>query len=202
MTDGSGLVSGERLAAVSGIVRYPEHVRAGPQTVDCSRHDRRMTSHTRVNLRELTDANRAELLALRVAPGQERFVGSVAGALEDAAAYPLANPWHRGVYADDEPVGFVMLSWDCVPRPPEIIGPWFLWKLLIDEGHQHHGYGREVVRLVADLVRSGGAEELLTSHFPGLEGGPGPFYERLGFVPTGDLDAAGEIILRLDLRNR
>jgi GNAT superfamily N-acetyltransferase len=131
-----------------------------------------------VNLRELTDANRAELLALRVAPGQERFVGSVAGALEDAAAYPLANPWYRGVYAGEEPVGFVMLSWDCVPRPPEIIGPWFLWKLLIDEGHQHHGYGRDVVRLVADLVRSGGAEELLTSHVPDLEGGPGPFYER------------------------
>jgi diamine N-acetyltransferase len=59
-----------------------------------------------------------------------------------------------------------------------------------------------VVRLVADLVRSAGAEELLTSYGPDLEGGPGPFYERLGFVPTGDLDAAGEIILRLDLRNR
>jgi hypothetical protein len=114
-----------------------------------------MSRHARVNLRELTDANRDELLALRVAPGQVRFVGSVVGALEDAAAYPHANPWYRGVYADDEPVGFVMLSWDCVSRPPEIIGPWFLWKLLIDEGHQHNGYGRDVVRLVADLYRNG-----------------------------------------------
>ncbi len=91
-----------------------------------------------------------------------------------------------------------MLSWNCVPQPPEIIGPWFLWKLLIDERHQRHGYGREVVRLVADLVRGEGGDELLTSHVPGGEGGPGPFYARLGFVPTGELDPEGEIILRLD----
>ncbi len=58
---------------------------------------------------------------------------SVAESLEDAEACPHANPWYRAVYVDDEHVGFVMLSWDCVPRPPEIIGPWFLWKLLIDE---------------------------------------------------------------------
>lgn len=89
-----------------------------------------------------------------------------------------------------------------MPRPPEIIGPWFLWKLLIDERHRHHGCGREVVGLVADLVRAAGAEKLLTSHLPDSEGGPGPFWARLGFVPTGDLDAAGEIILRLDLRSR
>lgn len=64
-----------------------------------------------------------------------------------------------------------------------------------------HGYGRDVVRLVADLVRAAG-EELLTSHVPDPEAGPGPFYARLGFVPTGDLDEEGEIILRLDLRDQ
>jgi len=45
----------------------------------------------------------------------------------------------------DEPVGFVMLSWNCVPDPPEVFGPWFLWRLLIDARHQRHGYGRDVV---------------------------------------------------------
>jgi GNAT superfamily N-acetyltransferase len=95
-----------------------------------------------------------------------------------------------------------MLTWNCVPQPPEIIGPWFLWKLLIDERHQHQGYGREVMRQVVELVRAAGGDELLTSHVPEIEGGPGPFYERLGFVPTGECDEAGEIVLRLDLRNR
>jgi len=159
-------------------------------------------SHERVTLRELTHANRDEVLALGVARGQERFVGSVAGSLADAEAYPQVNPWYRAVYAGDEPVGFVMLSWDCVPQPPEIIGPWFLWKLLIDERHQQHGYGSEVVRRVADLVRAAGGDELLTSHVVGGEGGPGPFFERLDFVPTGEFDSEGEIIVSLDLRSR
>jgi GNAT superfamily N-acetyltransferase len=149
-------------------------------------------------LRELTAANRDEVLALRLAPGQDRFVSTVADSLEEAEAYPQANPWYRAVYAGDEPVGFVMLSWDCVPRPPEIIGPWFLWKLLIDERHQHRGYGRDVVHLVADLVRQQGAHELFSSYVTG-ESSPGPFYARLGFVETGDLDPAGEVIIRLDL---
>ena len=156
----------------------------------------------RLTFRELTEANRDEVLALRVAPGQENFVSDVASSLEQAASYPEAKPWYRAVYAGDEPVGFVMLSWDCVPRPPEIIGPWFLWKLLIDERHQRRGYGRETVGQVADLVRSEGADELLTSYVPEGDGGPGPFYERLGFVPTGAVDGDGEIILRLDLRHR
>jgi diamine N-acetyltransferase len=127
-----------------------------------------------VTLAEITDRNRAAVLALRVAPGQERFVGSVRRALAKAAEYPDAKPWYRAVCADGEPVGFVMVSWDVVPQPPQIIGPWFLWKLLIDERQQGHGYGAQ-------------------------DGGPAGFYERLGFVPAGQLDTDGEVIVRLML---
>jgi len=151
-----------------------------------------------VTLREITDGNREAVLALRVAPGQERFVSSVRGAIREAAEYPHAKPWYRAVYAGDEPVGFVMLSWNVEPQPPEIIGPWFLWKLLIDERHQGRGYGFEVVRQIAELVRSEGATELLTSYVP-ENGGPAGFYERLGFAPTGGLDPDGEVIMRLVL---
>ena len=138
------------------------------------------------------------MLALGVPPEQERFVGSVRDALADAAAYPHAMPWYRAVYAGDEPVGFVMLSWNVPPAPPEIIGPWFLWKIVIDRRHQGRGYGAATVRLVADLVRAEGATELLTSYVA-EEGGPAGFYERLGFTPTGDLDDSGEVIVRLPL---
>jgi GNAT superfamily N-acetyltransferase len=151
-----------------------------------------------VTLGEITDGNREAVLALRVSPEQERFVGSVREALEDAAGYPQAKPWYRAVYAGDEPVGFVMVSWNVTPQPPEIIGPWFLWKLLIDERHQGRGYGVEVVRQVAELVRAEGATELLTSYVP-EDGGPAGFYERLGFVPTGERDVNGEVIVRLVL---
>ena len=148
-----------------------------------------------VTLREITEDNDQSVLALRCTPDQERFVTSVASSLAEAAEYPHANPWFRAVYTNDRPVGFVMLSWDVEPQPPEIIGPWFLWKLLIDHRHQRKGYGREVVEQIVELVRGQGAEELLTSHVPG-EGGPAGFYARLGFVPTGELDPDGEIILR------
>ena len=91
-----------------------------------------------------------------------------------------------------------MLSWDVTPEPPRIIGPWFLWKILIDERHQGRGYGREAVRLVAEIVRSNGATELLTSCAPGPEG-PDAFYCRLGFIPTGEFDENGETILAMKL---
>ncbi len=148
-----------------------------------------------ITLREITEDNAEAVLALRLAPGQERFVTSVSDSLTEADEYPQGNPWFRAVYADGVPVGFVMLSWDVEPQPPEINGPWFLWKLLIDHRHQGKGYGREVVRQVLGIVRAEGATELLTSHVPG-EGGPAGFYARLGFVPTGALDPDGEIILR------
>lgn len=151
-----------------------------------------------VTLREITDENRETVLALRVAPEQERFVSSVRYAIREAAENPHAKPWYRAVYAGDQPVGFVMLSWNVEPQPPEINGPWFLWKLLIDERHQGRGYGFEVVRQIAELVCSEGATELLTSYVPG-NGGPAGFYERLGFAPTGELDPDGEVIMRLAL---
>ena len=151
-----------------------------------------------VTLRELTDGTLGPVLALRVAPTQERFVGTVARALQEAHETPEGKPWYRAVYADDKPVGFVMLSWNVTPDPPRIIGPWFLWKILIDERHQGRGYGREAVRLVADIVGANGAAELLTSCLPGADG-PEPFYRHLGFAPTGEHDEKGEVILALPL---
>jgi diamine N-acetyltransferase len=154
-----------------------------------------------VTLQEITDENRGAVLALRVAPGQERFVSSVRDSIAEAAEYPHANPWYRAVFASGElagPVGFVMVSWNCQPQPPEIMGPWFLWKLLIDERYQGRGYGAAVVRQIAELVRAEGAVELLTSYVP-EDGGPAGFYQRLGFVPTGELDENGEVTARLAL---
>jgi diamine N-acetyltransferase len=151
-----------------------------------------------VTLREVTDENRRAVLAARVAPAQRRFVGTVADALLDAQEIPEGKPWYRAIYADDQPVGFLMLSWNVTPEPPRIIGPWFLWKLLVDDRHQRRGYGREAVRLVSDIVCANGAAELLTSCVPGDEG-PERFYRRIGFRPTGELDENAEIILALDL---
>jgi GNAT superfamily N-acetyltransferase len=152
-----------------------------------------------IELREITDANRDEVVALHAGPAEGVFVSSVADSIEEAAETPEGSPWYRAVYLEGEPVGFVMLSWDVTPDPPDIIGPWFLWKLIVDERHQGGGIGRAIVERVIELIRAEGATELLTSHVV-APGGPDGFYERLGFVPTGAFDPSGERILRLDLR--
>ncbi len=153
-----------------------------------------------ITLREIIDANAEAVLALRTTSEQEQFVSGVRHSLVEAEETPEGKPWFRAVYDDEQPVGFVMLSWDCETVPPDINGPWFLWKLLIDHRFQGRGHGREVVRQVVDVVRAEGATELLTSHVPG-EGGPAGFYARLGFVPRGDVDSQGEIIMRLPLQD-
>lgn len=150
-----------------------------------------------VRLAEITDENRDAVCALRVHPGQERFVASVAKSLEDAATTPEAAPWYRAVYVGDGPVAFVMLSWDVPPGRPGVLGPYYLWRLLVDGRHQGRGIGRAVLAEVVSLVRADGATELLTSHQPG-DDGPGAFYRKFGFVPTGEIDD-GEPVLRLDL---
>ena len=63
-----------------------------------------------VRLAEITDDNRDAVCALRVSPGQERFVASVVKSLADAASTPEGEPWYRAIYAADEPVGFLMLT--------------------------------------------------------------------------------------------
>lgn len=151
-----------------------------------------------VVLVEIDDANIDAVLSVNLAPGQEQFVTTVRQSLDEAVAWSHANPWYRAVYVGGELVGFVMLSWNVEPQPPDIVGPWFLWKLIIDASHQGLGYGAQVVRLVADLVRREGGTDLLTSYVEG-PGGPAGFYARLGFEPTGEVDPEGEIIMRLPL---
>jgi diamine N-acetyltransferase len=153
-----------------------------------------------VSLREITDQNQEAVVALRIAASQEGYVSSVEDSLAEARDTPEGNPWYRAIYAGDQPVGFVMLSWNVTPDPPRIIGPWFLWKLLIDERYQGRGYGREAVRLVAGIARDQGASELLSSYVPG-ERSPESFYRQIGFVPTGEQDEKGETVIALRLRD-
>ena len=152
----------------------------------------------KVEFREITDATREQVLAIHAGRAEGRYVSSVAGSLAEAEAHPEGKPWYRSIHVGDEPVGFVMLSWNLVPCPPGLRGPWFLWKLIVDEPLQGRGIGRAAVEEVVRLILGEGATELITSHGEG-EGSPAGFYERLGFEPTGEYDEDGERIMRLDL---
>src|SRR4029450_11141693 len=104
-----------------------------------------------IALRPATDEESAALEALRVAPEQLDFVGSVAGALLEAEEEPDGRAIQFGLYDDDTLVGFVMLS-DEVGNPSYVAH--YLWKLLIDERFQRRGYGTAALDIVAEYFRS------------------------------------------------
>ena len=144
-----------------------------------------------VTLREITRETLGAVLALKVAPEQERFVANNAVSIAQAHFYPDVA-WFRAVYADETPVGFIMLEDN--PSKPE----YFLWRFMMDARYQRYGFGRRAIELLVEHVRTRpGATELFTSCVPG-EGSPGPFYERLGFVYTGREDD-GELVMRREV---
>lgn len=150
-----------------------------------------VTRDARVSLREVTKENLRTILKLKVHPEQEQFVAP--NAVSVAQAYfDREVAWFRAIYADDTPVGFLMLYDD--PHEPE----YFLWRFMIDARYQKLGFGWRALELLVDYVRSRpGASWLGTSCVP-EEGGPGPFYERFGFRYTGEEDE-GELVMRLEL---
>ena len=150
------------------------------------------TAEARVTLREVTRENLREVLLLEVAPEQKRFVASNAISIAQAHFYPEVA-WFRAIYADETPVGFLMLEDGAGAQ--EV----FLWRFMIDRRFQRHGFGRRAIELVLEHVRARpGTSALTLSHVPG-DGSPGPFYQLLGFVHTGEKDPDGELMMRRGL---
>ena len=147
-------------------------------------------SEATVTLREITADTVRSICALEVAPEQKGYVAPNAVSIAQAHFEPKA--WFRAVYADETPVGFVMLHVD--PEQNE----YFLWRFMVAADHQGQGYGRRALDLVVDFVRSQpGATTLGSSFVPG-EAGPRAFYLRYGFEETGEVDG-DEHVIRLTL---
>lgn len=142
-----------------------------------------------ITLREITRDDLDAMLALEVAPHQQGFVGSVAKSIAQAHYYP-ESAWYRGVYAGDTPIGFVMLALEA-GRPP------YLWRFIIDARFQRRGLGRLAMERILEAARAlrPGDSEIRLSHVEG-EGHPGPFYERLGFAYTGEIDDGERVMWR------
>lgn len=144
----------------------------------------------RITLKQIRSRNLGAVLNLDVDDDQKSLVASNARSI--AQAHYSKNAWYRAIYAEDEPVGFVMLYID--KDKPE----YFLWRLMVGHQYQGKGYGFRAMEMVIDFVRTlPNAKELFTSFVP-KKGNPAPFYRKLGFVETGDV-MEGERVMRLDL---
>lgn len=147
-----------------------------------------VTKDAVVSLREVTKDNLSDVLRLKVKPEQEKFVAN--NAVSISQAHFEEKAWFRAIYADETPVGFLMLYDD-----PET-NDYFLWRFMVDARYQGLGYGRKALEALIDYVRAlPGATELLLSYVP-EEGNPEPFYRSLGFVTTGEVHD-GENVMKI-----
>jgi diamine N-acetyltransferase len=129
-------------------------------------------------------------------------------ALSIAQAYFEPKAWFRAIYADEVPVGFVMLydnpgeadadsgaeTKDNNDNGPE----YFLWRFMIAEPHHGKGFGRQAIQHLVEYVKTRpGATVLETSCVQG-PGSPECFYRSVGFERSGQMHG-DEVGLSLEL---
>jgi diamine N-acetyltransferase len=149
-----------------------------------------ISPNSAVSLREVTAETVRAICRLEVTEEQKHFVAP--NAVSIAQAYFEPKAWFRAIYADDTPVGFMMIYDD--PDETE----YFLWRFMIDEHYQKMGFGKRSLDLLIEYVRSRpGACELRVSCHPG-EDGPEPFYRKYGFALTGRM-LGNEAEMRIEL---
>ena len=156
----------------------------------------------RVQLRDIVSSgDRAAVMGLRRGPGQDQYLNSMeaifAEADEEQRAMP--HPWAVHDAQTGVLVGFAMISDDIrQPMDDDLVGPYYLWKLLIDLRFQRRGYGAATLDVVVDYLRTRpGADVFYTSCADG-PGSPRGFYLRYGFADTGRI-MWDENLLALDL---
>lgn len=143
-----------------------------------------------ITLREVTKDTVVAVCRLQVAAEQREYVDDNAVSIAEANFEPKA--WFRAIYADETPVGFIMLYDD--PDTPE----YYLWRLMIAAAHQGKGFGQCAIALLVTYVRTRpAARELLVDYHPGPHS-PREFYLKQGFRDTGRIEG-GEVVLSLPL---
>lgn len=141
---------------------------------------------SRITLREVTKEIVADVCRLSPKDEQKQFVATNAQSIAEAYFEP-DYAWFRAIYANDTPVGFVMLGID----PKKDFA--FLWRFMIDKKYQKLGFGRQALELVLEHLRSQShVSRVVTSYHKG-QGDPSGFYKQLGFEEVDDKEDWGEL---------
>ena len=154
-----------------------------------------------MELVEVDSDNADTWAALKTHYSQEEYVAPMLRTYRDAL-FPesvdgvVTVPWMRGISADGTPAGFLMAT-STYGRHD---GCWYLWRLLIDRMHQRRGIGGRAMALLGRRVAARKACRGCSRRAVRGPGSPRPFYDRLGFEPTGGVvdDHETELVLELD----
>ena len=150
--------------------------------------DSSVPSPIRVTLRIIDSRNVREICELSVAPEQSVFVAS--NAVSIAQASVCANTWCRAIYADEKPVGLLMVA-------EEELGRYYLWRFMIAANQQRRGFGGQAIEaLIDELGSRPGARDIYLTYVP-LVGSGRAFYIAHGFQDTGESRGTDRILRRL-----
>lgn len=143
-----------------------------------------INSAAEVSLRRITAQTVSDICDLSETLSEAQRNKVADNAMSIAEAHFSENAWFRAVYADDTPIGFIMLhigsDYDVIDCPGA-----FLWRFMIARPFQRMGFGEKAIALVVREMKARGFTELFTSYGLG-EASPEGFYRRLGFAATGE----------------
>lgn len=133
-----------------------------------------------ISFKEITKENWWQVAKLKVKKHQEDQVDNNAVSIAQFQFYEDA--WMRGVYVEDKPVGFVMLSIEADKNEFDV------WKFMIDQNEQGKGYGKAALIKAVEYIKQNHprAKEVGLSYVPKENDGADGFYKKVGFIDTGE----------------
>lgn len=140
-----------------------------------------------LELKELDGSSFYPITLLEVFDNQKECVAS--NSFSMAQAYFHENAWFRGIYVNDEAVGFVMLKLDHEKSE------YYLWRFMIDKNHQGKGYGKVALNKIVDFLKQFPEAKILKSSVDMGKASPLKFYLNYGFEETDDWDDGEKVIL-------
>lgn len=148
-----------------------------------------------ITIRKVDQKNVWKLIRLKVNEDQEDFVAtnteSIIEAYTTVAANGTALPF--GIYAEDEPVGFLMIGYGDLPddeNPSIAKDNYCIWRLMIDKSFQGKGYARQAMLLALEYIRTfpcGPAKCCWLSYEPENTAAAN-LYHQFGFIENGETD--------------
>jgi diamine N-acetyltransferase len=155
-----------------------------------------------IELRKITEDNFSECIKLQPKEEQKNYVASNISSLAEAYVALTNNeciPMPYAIYDNGIMVGFIMLSYNEADENNNENTYW-VWRLMIDKGHQAKGYGKEAMLKALELIRNfphGKASIVYLSYEPENTVAKA-LYKSLGFLETGKIEE-GELVAKLVL---
>ena len=157
-----------------------------------------------ITLRKITLENRRAIFNLEVSEDQRRFVASNLSSV--ASCYVLAtnggHPFPFAIYTDEQPVGFVMITYNITGYELPTIADesYCILRLMIDKQYQNRGYGRKAMKKILEFIRTfpAGPAHYCWISYKNDNVAAKKLYESFGFLDNGEI-LGDELITVLQL---